>query len=282
MMQIRYRKSVLLFPTVLLALFFVSTILDAEIFRNKDSSGRVTYSDKASHGAKPVKLPSRTYRHLHRVKKVYDGDTIILENDQRVRLLGINTPEIESRHRTDEPGGKAAKTWLAKQLQDQSIYLEFDLEKRDKYKRLLAHVFLNDGTHINLELIKNGLAFISIIPPNLRHASKFFQAQKQAERDNLGLWNLPRYQVQALSQITANNKGWRRYIGVPKAIKPKQKFTYLIFNDHTSFRIANDHLKHFPDLADYINKTVEIRGWVSRRSGKFSMHIRHPTAIILR
>ena len=272
-----------LLPPYLITLFsllLAPSIYGIEIFRSEDISGRIIYSDKANQGIKPVKLPNRTYRHLQRVKKVYDGDTIILENDQRVRLLGINTPEIESRHRADEPGGKAAKTWLTEQIRDQKIYLEFDLEKRDKYKRLLAHVFLNDGTHINLELIKNGLAFVSIIPPNLRYANKFSRAQKQAEQNKIGLWKLPRYQAQALSKIVSNNRGWRRYIGIPKTIKSRQKYTYLIFDERTNIRIVNDHLNNFPDLATYVGKTIEIRGWVSRRNGKFSMHIRHPSAII--
>lgn len=105
-----------------------------EIFRSEDASGRVTYSDKATEGARQVKLPDRVYRHLHRVKSVYDGDTIVLDNDQSVRLLGVNTPEIESRHRASEPGGNAAKEWLQNQLYGQKVYLEYDLEKHDKYQ----------------------------------------------------------------------------------------------------------------------------------------------------
>ncbi|WP_090331010.1 thermonuclease family protein [Nitrosomonas sp. Nm51] len=256
------------------------TVFSTEIFRVEDASGRVTYSDKATDGAKPVQLPDRVYRHLHRVKKVYDGDTLVLENGKRVRLLGVNTPEIESRHRAGEPGGKLAKTWLQKRLQGRKVYLEYDLEKQDKYRRLLAHVFLPDGKHINLELIKNGLAFVSIMPPNLRHADQFELAQKLAEQSKLGIWRLPRYQAQALTAITSDNRGWRRYTGVPQSVQQKKRFTYLIFSNQTNIRIDNDHLGHFPDLESYLGKTVEIRGWVSRRSDKFSMQIRHPSALI--
>ncbi len=280
-MAIQNRKLLAYLLIILLSFFSTPSLFGTEIFRSEDVSGNVIYTDKAIQGAKPIELPERIYRHLHRVKKVYDGDTIILENGQRVRLLGINTPEIESRYRASEPGGKAAKDWLKTQLQkNQKVYLEYDLEKRDKYRRLLAHVFLTDGTHINLELIKNGLAFISIIPPNLRHADQFFQAQNKAEHNKLGIWKLPRYQTHVLSEITSDNRGWRRYIGTPQTIKPAHKFTYLVFNKQTNIRIANDHLQYFPDLTDYLGKTVEIRGWVSRSGEKFSMHIRHPSALI--
>ncbi|MDR4516275.1 MAG: thermonuclease family protein [Nitrosomonas sp.] len=252
-----------------------------EIFRSEDAKGRVTYSDKAIDGAEQIKLSNRVFRHLQKVKSVYDGDTIILENGQRVRLLGINTPEIESRHRANEPGGEAAKEWLQNQLHGQKVYLEYDLEKHDKYKRSLAHVFLSDGKHINLELLKNGLAFVSIIPPNIRHADMFNQAQQHAENRKLGIWGLPHYQARSLSQISSNDKGWKRYIGTPQKIQQRRKFTYLVFDERVNIRISNDNLKLFPALETYLGKTVEIRGWISRRSEKFSFEIHHPSALIL-
>ncbi|WP_170841582.1 thermonuclease family protein [Nitrosomonas aestuarii] len=253
-----------------------------EIFRSEDATGSITYSDKAIDGARQIKLPSRAYRHLHQVKKVYDGDTLILKNGQRVRLLGINTPEIESRHRAKEPGGLAAKAWLENQLANRKVYLEFDLEKHDKYNRLLAHVFLPDGKHLNLELLRNGLGFVSIIPPNLRHADHFSQAQNQAEQKNLGIWALPEYQAHPLSKISTDHKGWRRYIGIPRTIQHKRRFTYLIFNDQVNIRIAKDHHRHFPELDTYLGKTLEVRGWTSRRNKKFSILVHHPSALILR
>lgn len=256
--------------------------LSTEIFRSEDATGRVTYSDKATSGAEKVQLPNRAFRHLQRVKNVYDGDTIILENGRRVRLLGINTPEIESRHRPGEPGGVAAKEWLLGQLKDQKVYLEYDLEKRDKYKRLLAHVFLADGKHLNLELLKNGLAFMNVIPPNLRHADMFSRAQQQAENQKLGIWALPAYQIRPLIQISSGSRGWQRYLGTPQTIRQKRSYTYLIINHQVDIRIANDHLKYFPALETYLGETIEIRGWVSRRNKKFSILVHHPSALIPR
>ncbi len=269
-----------LYATIIIGLI-TQPAIGTEIFRSEDASGRITYSDKAIEGAKQIKLPNRTYRHLQQVKSVYDGDTIVLENGQRVRLLGINTPEIESRHRVSEPGGTAAKDWLKNQIQGKKVYLEYDLEKHDKYKRSLAHVFSADGEHLNLALLKNGLAFISIIPPNVRHADAFDEAQKQAEKQNLGIWALPAYRPRPLAQISSNHKGWQRLTGTAHSIQRKKKFTYLVFNDHVTVRIANDHLAHFPALKTYLGKTMEIRGWVSRRNNKFTIRVQHPSALVL-
>ncbi len=251
-----------------------------EIYRSEDAQGRVTYSDRSTAGSKQVGISKRSYRHQRQVKHVYDGDTVVLENGQRVRLLGVNTPEIESRHRQSESGGVAAKEWLQKQLQGKKVYLEFDEEKHDHYKRVLAHIFLPDGKHLNLALVENGLAIVNIIPPNIRYVDALINAQQQAEKQNLGIWSMPDYQAYPLSQISGNRKGWQRLLGTPQSIKRSRKYTRLVFNNNVDIRIANDHLNLFPKLENYLHKSLEIRGWVSRRKDHYSILIHHPNALI--
>ncbi|MDH5480098.1 MAG: thermonuclease family protein [Nitrosomonas sp.] len=250
------------------------------IYRSEDAQGRVTYSDKITVGSKKIDISKKSYLHQRKVTHVYDGDTITLNGNQRVRLLGLNTPEIQNRHRENETGGIAAKEWLQDQLQDKTVYLEFDEEKHDRYKRLLAHLFLPDGKHINLALIENGLATVNIIPPNIRYAEKFIEAQQLAEKQNLGIWSEPEYQPYPLSQISSSRKGWQRIVGTPRSIKQSKKYTRLIFNNRFSIRIANDNLGLFPALETYLEKTLEIRGWISRRKENYSILIHHPSALI--
>ena len=253
-----------------------------EIYRSVDEKGRVTYSDKPSIGAKPVKILSQPSRQLHQVTRVYDGDTIILEDKKHVRLLGINTPEIESRQRAEEPGGVAAKKWLQAQLQENKVYLEYDQVRRDKYKRLLAHVFLPDGKHLNLALLENGLAVVSIIPPNGRYTDKLLQAQQHAEKLKLGIWAMPEYQPRPINQITTHAKGWQRFIGTPVAIKKNKKYTRLLFNDKVDIRVANTNLNLFPALDTYVGKSLEIRGWVARKKDSYTILINHPSSLVRR
>lgn len=254
--------------------------LASDIYRSEDVQGRVTYSDQITTGSKQVEISQRSYRHQHLVTHVYDGDTVVLESGQRVRLLGVNTPEIESRHRQSESGGVAAKEWLQKQLQGKKAYLEFDEEKHDHYKRLLAHIFLPDGKHLNLALVENGLAIANIIPPNIRYADMLINAQQQAEKQKFGLWSMPDYQAYPLTEISSNRKGWQRLIGTPLSIKPSRKYTRLIFNEKVNIRIANEHLNLFPKLENYLDKSLEIRGWISRSKDRYSILIHHPSAII--
>ena len=252
----------------------------SEIYRSVDAQGRVTYSDTPSANAQPVIITGQPSRQLHQVARVYDGDTIILEGRKQVRLLGVNTPEIESRHRSEEPGGVAAKKWLQNQLRDNQVYLEFDQVKRDKYKRLLAHVFLPNGKHVNLALLESGLATISIIPPNGRYSDKLIQAQQFAEKQKLGIWSMPEYQSRPITEIANHTKGWQRFTGTPVAIRKSRKFTRLLFNDKIDIRVANSNLKLFPELATYVGKPLEVRGWVARNKDHYTMLIQHPSALI--
>ncbi len=268
---------------LILCLATSTTGFATEIYRSVDDKGRVTYSDKATRGAQQVEITSSSNRQLHHIVKVYDGDTIILEGGKHVRLLGVNTPEIESYQHTEEPGGVAAKKWLQAQLQNnKKIYLEFDHIKQDKYKRLLAYVYLPDGKHINLELLENGLAVVSIIPPNGRYAEELTQAQQRAEKNKLGIWSMPEYQPRLISQIANHTKGWQRFTGTPVSIKKGKKYTRLIINDKTDIRIANTNLKLFPELNTYLGKPLEIRGWVARNKDYYTMLINHPSALIIR
>ncbi|UJO99958.1 MAG: thermonuclease family protein [Nitrosomonas sp.] len=270
-------------PVRLLLLLFslAATAAPASgIYRNVDAQGRVTYSDTPSANAQPVIITGQPSRQLYQVARVYDGDTIILEDRKQVRLLGVNTPEIESRHRSEEPGGVAAKKWLQNQLRDNQVYLEFDQVKRDKYKRLLAHVFLPNGKHVNLALLESGLAAISVIPPNGRYSDKLIQAQQYAEKQKLGIWSMPEYQSRSITEIANHTKGWQRFTGTPVAIRKSRKFTRLLFTDKIDIRIANSNLKLFPELATYVGKPLEVRGWVARNKDHYTLLIQHPSALI--
>lgn len=258
-----------------------STAIATEIYRSVDDKGRVTYSDQATRGAQQVQIAGSSNRQMQHVVRVYDGDTIVLENGKHVRLLGINTPEIESRHQVEEPGGVAAKQWLQAQLPSNSkIYLEFDQVRHDKYKRLLAYVYLPDGKHLNLALLENGLGAVSIIPQNGRYADELIRAQQHAEKKKLGIWAMPEYQSRPISQISSHTKGWQRFIGTPITLRKGKKYTRLIINDKTDIRIANANLHLFPELSSYLGKAVEVRDWVARNKDYYTILISHPSALI--
>lgn len=267
--------------TIALVFLYSSPNLADTIYRSTDAQGRAVYSDRPSPTAKPLQLFIQPARSQHKVIKVIDGDTVVLENNKRVRLLGINTPEIESRFRPAEPGGIEAKKWLQKKLQGRSVYLEQDQQKQDHYKRALAHLYLPDGEHINLSLVEKGLAFVTLIPPNLLHANILLKAQQQAEAQKLGVWSIKQYQPRQLVKLTEKPFGWQRYRVRATTLKRHRRFSRLVIGKNIDISIANQDLSLFPPLETYLNKPLEVRGWVSRKKNHFSIRVQHPSALIL-
>jgi len=128
------------------------------------------------------------------VTKVSDGDTFWVEkadgSREKVRLIGIDAPE--SQNTGDKKigyYGKEAKNFLTKFLLNKRVRLETDVRPRDQYKRLLAYVYLEDGTFVNAHLVKNGYAKVYTVPPNVKHSDTFLKLQQEARKNKRGLWN---------------------------------------------------------------------------------------------
>jgi endonuclease YncB( thermonuclease family) len=186
-------------------LLLVASFSGAEVYRSQDSSGHAVFSDKRTAGAETVELDT-AYRYKVKVRNVIDGDTLILEDGEKIRLIGINTPEVQSRYSESQPGGQAAKDWLQRALLNPTIWLQYDAQQFDKYDRRLAHVFLESGQYLNALLLEQGLAMLTLIPPNLLYAEELIQAQQTAEQKQAGIWQMPDYQAQHVSRFDAAKK----------------------------------------------------------------------------
>ena len=123
-----------------------------------------------------------------RVNCVVDGDTIVLDTGERVRYIGIDTPEIAHHHKSAEYYGKEANEFNKKLALGKNIRLEFDEERFDKYGRTLAYVYLEDGTFVNAELVKSGYARTMSIKPNTKYTSLFKELQNEAKIKRKGMW----------------------------------------------------------------------------------------------
>ena len=124
----------------------------------------------------------------YRVKWVNDGDTIVLTNGWRVRYIGINAPEIDHENQKAQPYGYEARSFNGKLVSSRKIGLEFDQERYDRYGRLLAYVFLSDGSFLNARMLDNGLAFYLYRRPNLKYDKRLLKAQRAGMKARKGLW----------------------------------------------------------------------------------------------
>ena len=135
------------------------------------------------------------------VKRVVDGDTLLLDNGERVRLIGIDTPELHESAKLERDAqrskqdareiqemGKRAYEFTKKLVEGKRVSLEFDVEKQDRYGRLLAYVFLKDGTFVNNEIVKQGYASLMTFPPNVKYADSFRNSLQEARENKRGLW----------------------------------------------------------------------------------------------
>ena len=126
-----------------------------------------------------------------KVHWVDDGDTIVVAGGERVRYLGINTPEVAHKDEPGEPFGDEAKAFNKKLVQGRWINLELAEQQRDPYGRLLAYVFLADGTFVNGELVRQGYAHLLRKQPKLRYWERLLALQRQALKEKKGMWSLP-------------------------------------------------------------------------------------------
>jgi endonuclease YncB( thermonuclease family) len=263
---------------LLLCLLALTDGVVAEVFEWTDDHGKRHYSDKAHDNAKILKVEAGTA--YYRVEKVYDGDTILLSDGRKIRFLGVNTPEVAGRNKAEEAGGEQAKAWLKQQLEHKKVALQGDVEKQDKYQRTLAYVFTEDKRHINLELVKRGLAAVNIYPPNLKYVDALLAAQQTAEQAGLGLWGDEEYAPQPFQNLNDDNyHGWKRITGQIRSVKQTARNSYLQFSDNVAVQVDNQFAGLFPPLQSYVGKTVEARGWVHKSRDRFALLVRHPGEI---
>jgi micrococcal nuclease len=126
-----------------------------------------------------------------RVVRIVDGDTILVSlggEDERVRYIGIDTPESVAPDQPVECYGHAASDFNASLVEGQEARLVFDRELRDQYGRLLAYVYVN-GQLVNAQLMRRGYARTLVFPPNTAHAELFARLQQQAADAGRGLWS---------------------------------------------------------------------------------------------
>lgn len=122
------------------------------------------------------------------VKKVYDGDTIEMANGVHVRYIGINAPEISHENRPDEPYALEAMVFNEKMVLSKPVRLQTDTDRSDQFQRMLAYVFLKDGTFVNQEMVRNGLAYVLYSVPNTTYDQVLLKTQQEAMQSKRGMW----------------------------------------------------------------------------------------------
>jgi endonuclease YncB( thermonuclease family) len=221
-----------------------------------------------------------------RVQRVFDGDTVLLESGEKLRLIGVNTPEMGRDGRPAEAGAQQATERLRQLLRENGnvLKLRFDHEKLDKYHRLLAHAFLDNGQSVTAWLLQQGLGVRISFPPNLWNLPCYKLAEQSARRARRGLWQPsgPLGHIPLAKNLPARTKGFRLIEGRVISVGESRRSVWLNLQGRLSLRIAKADMLHFinrpPD--SYTKKYILVRGWIHPgRQGSLQMRLRHPADI---
>jgi len=126
-------------------------------------------------------------RDLATVRRVVDGDTLVLVSGEKVRLIGVDTPETKHPKKPVQYFGREACQFTSRMLQGKKVVLEYDWQRRDRYGRLLAYVYLSDGTFLNAKIIKEGYGFANT-RYRFKYLDQFKSYEKEAREKGNGLW----------------------------------------------------------------------------------------------
>ncbi|MFT5356696.1 MAG: micrococcal nuclease [Polyangiales bacterium] len=131
--------------------------------------------------------PGETVTVVH----ITDGDTVVIMRGgqpDRLRLIGIDTPETAQSPRGEEPFANEATEALRLLLRNTEVTLRLDVGERDRFGRLLGYIHSSDGTFVNAEMVRRGWARPVTVPPNVHFADEFARLAQEAREAGRGIW----------------------------------------------------------------------------------------------
>ncbi|VVM46694.1 thermonuclease family protein [Pseudomonas fluorescens] len=202
------------------------------------------------------------------VQRVVDGDTLRLSDGRNVRMIGLNTPELGKKGRSDEPFAVAARKRLEALVaaSDGQVGLLPGKESKDHYGRTLAHVYAADGANLEAQMLAEGLGFLVAVAPNVDLVDCQQAAERSARQAGLGLWR----QSPVLKAEQVSTSGFAVLSGRVSRVQRNRGGIWIELQDSVVLRVAPNLLGRFDvnSLQSLKGKQVEARGWVLDRSRK--------------
>lgn len=216
------------------------------------------------------------------VKHIHDGDTLRFKDGTKVRLVGINTPELARNRSPAEPFALAARDGLRELLSSSArIGVQYGREGKDRHGRTLAHLYLDDGRSVQQWLLERGYAVAIAHPPNLHRTGCYVSAEQIARKKNRGVWGESDFLTRDAANLRRGDQGFRLVSGEVTAVKQTRKWVWVTVDKRLGLRIARADERYFDalPLASLVGKEVVARGWLTSRKGRWSIRIRHPSSL---
>jgi endonuclease YncB( thermonuclease family) len=222
---------------------------------------------------------------LVKVRHVQDGDTIILADGTRIRLIGINTPELGHDDRPAQPLSIRARDRVRQLLfqSGNSAQVLVGKQPKDNHKRQLAHLWLPDGRNLAAILLEAGLGWQVAIPPNVRLANCYTAAESTARRNKKGVWQEPDYHDRRSTDLGLRDSGFQHVKGRVIRVNRGGGATWINLEGRFAIRIPDNSSKWFRQMPDssWIGRELEVRGWAYQARGELRMTIEHPAMLDL-
>lgn len=227
-----------------------------------------------SGGALGCPAPESLERETARLAHVHDGDSLRLRDGRRIRLIGLNAPEVAWDGAPAEPLAYEARDLLRSLVSGgDSIELVYDGDRKDHYGRTLAHVYTEEGISLEALLLRRGLAFHIAIPPNTTLADCLAAREQEARASAAGLWEAGVWPAKAVADMSDADTGYQRLRGRVTDVSEAGGSLWLELDGPLVLRVSQEDLEHFPPgfkaraQADWVGRELEVRGWVIDRSG---------------
>lgn len=216
------------------------------------------------------------------LKYINDGDTVTLDNGQLVRFIGIDTPEIDHLNKSQsEPFALAAKRLLEEQIKKgDKLHLIFDQTRLDKYGRLLAYVFTEEGTNLGLLQLKNGFARHWVIGKNDLFWQCFQNAERQARFSHKGVW--ADFRPLKAQSLSLKDKGYQYITGQVTASEQSEKGLQLTLDGKLKVKINQKTLSYFKTSGTQFGlyNSILLTGNLKWLQGQLQLTIYHPAQIL--
>lgn len=220
-----------------------------------------------------------------RSRSVTDGDTLRLVDGRRLRLAGINTPEIGRDGGPSEPWAQAARRELLALVEGERLQLKVGADPRDHYGRTLGYLFDSQGRSIEARLLQAGLGYAIVIPPNDALADCYLAAERDARQARRGLWESDL--VRPVARL--DRGGFHLLRGSVVAVSQARQALWIDLDGPLTLRLERRDLVHFavPPDSTWVGRELEVRGWVVDRGEqpkgfrRFMVSLRHPAQLHL-
>lgn len=210
------------------------------------------------------------------IESVFDGDTVRLVDGRKVRLVGINTPEVAHGGNAEEPLALQAKDQLQALLSKKPIRLLQGSDQHDRYGRVLGHLFDREGNSLIAALLQQGMGFQVAIEPNLRYVDCYAHAQQQARMNARGVWGHDYY---AAIPATSDRlrPGYARVEGQVESVELSKRAVFVELAGQVTLKVERNAAPYIDSaLLDRLVAIaqggkpeqalrLEARGWLSDR-----------------